>query len=743
MSFRIFTPSEIIIGGTGYTGPIGRMTTGPRGLEGTGSSGYTGPTGYTGYQQNYTGPTGPVNRSLTGPTGPTIGRIGSTGPAYSGTFTGTTGPTGSFARENTGYTGPTNFTGITGPLGPSSGTGPTGPRGNTGISVLPDPLLAASCSISPAIILPNNESNVSGNLTFTTSSYYIVWNGNAPEPAMFGVPQGLWKIVFSVNWAAGTTASYRQLSVIDNNTELVIAQNIMPSNGSAVLNQQLSWIGTGDLNGNTFRFEVLQNDSTNVNISGGFISLYSYTQGTPNGYTGSSAPAVPGRYEFSVKMINHDLTTPPVQLAMIYENDAGSASYYFTVNGSNNMHPTPGNAVASSGPVSNLFLFNWADLTTATDDSNAKVFILGTDDSGSPVELNSLRIYIAKTDVYNNPSQYALWASDGNGLVGGIPQSYLETYTASQMIIDFVEITYNKPVGQYTIFCNTTQVDGMSIPISLTLNYKIIDGNRRANIGPLGMQNTSMSSLLTSYASTATGSIFWSTLVPTGTPARLSAINKLISPPAGTESYYNSYVDSVWDSLNTSSGGTGVNFYGLGEATFQTCLIYTDTSNMYVTSTGGVSPYPNTLTYNIAKSDVYDHTLDIFGNAGVWATPSGFTGSNSVVVLKTKAYIVAAMCRSIIQNQDTLTGGTSGLFNNTVWNDWLAQGANFYTNSTPFIYPKFIHDNSILATTSEGTRAYCYGLSFDDVELWSSTITSNQITNNTQVETVNIDIWEN
>lgn len=742
MSFRIFTPSEIIIGGTGYTGPIGRMTTGPRGSEGTGASGYTGATGYTGYQRNYTGPTGPVNRSLTGPTGPTIGRIGATGPAYSGTFTGYTGPTGSFGRENTGPSGYTNFTGITGPMGPTPGTGPTGPRGSTGTSVLPDPILAASCNVSPATILPNNQTNVLGTLTFNTSSYYIIWNGNAPDDAMYGVPQGLWKVVFSVNWDAGTTSSYRQLSIVDNNSEQTLAQNIMPSNGTNSLKQQLSWIGY--LNGNTLRFEVLQNDSTNVTIDGGFISLYSYTQGTPNGYTGSSAPAIPGQYEFAVKIVNHDLTTPPVQLAMIYENDAGSASFYYTVNGSNNMHPTPGNAVASSGPVSNFFLFDWDDLTTATDDSNAKVFILGTDDSGSPVELNSLRIYIAKTDVYNNPSQYSLWAADNNGLVGGIPQSYLESYSAAQMTIDFVEITYNKPVGQYTIFCNTTQVDGMSIPISLTLNYKIIDGNRRANIGPLGMQNVSMSSLLSSYASSATGSIFWSTLVPTGAPARLSAINKLISPPAGTESYYNPYVDSIWDSLNpTVSGGTGVTFYGLGEATFNSCLIYTDTTNMYVTSTGGVSPYPNTLTYTIAKSDVKDNTLNIFGNAGVWATPAGYTGPSSAVVLKTKAYIVMALCRGVIQYQDTTTGGTSGLFNNTVWNDWLAQGANFYINSPPFIYPKFIHDNSIVATTSEGTRPYAYGASFDDVELWSSTITSNQISNDTQVQTVNIDVWEN
>lgn len=750
MSFRIFYPAGIVpvVLGTGPTGATGVNInrTGYTGVTGISSNtGITGVTGYTGYSANTTGPTGGIGISITGYTGPngiSIGPTGRTGPI--GSVSNSMGVTGSIGRngvDNTGPTGAGNNLGITGPVGAVSGTGPTGSTGISGNSVLPSPLLSASCSLVSTSITPNNESNVAGNLVYNSSSYYIIWGGNSPNSAMFGVPQGLWKIVFSVNWGAGTTNGYRQLSIIDNNSETVYGQNIEEGDTSSTA-QQLTWIG--NLDGNTLRFEVLHNDPSSVNITGGFISLYSYTQGTPNSHTGGSSPAIPGQYEFAVKMINHDIDNPPVQLAIIYNNDASTSSYYYSVNGSNSVHPTPGNAIGATGPIAPLFVFDWNSLPVADDDENARVFLLGTDNSGNPIELNSLRIYIAKTDVFNNQSNYSLWTADGNGLAGGIPQTYLESYTASQMTIDFIEITYNKPVGQYTIFANTTQVDGMNIPTTLTLSYKVVDGNRRANSGPVGI-SANMTTILNTYKPMATGSVFWGTIVPIGNPCRLSAIDKLISPPSGSESYYNSYINSVWTSLNTGSGGTSITFHGIGEATFDTATIYTDDLNMYVTTSGGSSPYPSSLGYSISKSLVLDHTLDLFGNAGVWADPAGETGNNAAVVLKTKAYLVATFCRGVISLQDNFTGGTSGTppYPNSVWNDWLAQGANFYINSPSFVYPRLIHNFSINATTSQGTRPYAYGISFDDVYLWSTTLTSNQITGDTQAGILNIDIYKN
>lgn len=740
--FTGFTGSSSATGSTGYTGYTGYFGytgyTGYTGIAGpTGFRGHAGPTGYTGF--NTTGVTGPTGAPahLSGLTG-AFGRTGSTG-------IGITGATGSFGLTNTGATGISN-TGATGPAGSSVGSTQTGATGTPGTTVLPNPLLLASCTFITTLIEPNTLTALSGNESYNSSPYYILWGGNTPTTATFGIPEGLWKIVFNASWSNGSTG-FRQLNITDDNTDEIIAKNIcMNAEGvGGTTNQQAVWIGT--ILGQTLRFEVQHNDVVNLDMNGS-VTLFSYTQGIATSYTGTCLPCVPGKYEFAVKLINHDTLHPPVQLAMIYANDSATTSYYYSVNGSNAQRPIPGNQVPATGPVSAYFTFNWDSLPVATDNSNARVFILGTDPTNSyaPVELNSLRIYIAKTNVYNNTGTYSLWSSDNAGLIGGIPQSYLDTYTASQMTIDFVEITYNKPVGQYSIFVNTTQVDGLTIPMALTLNYKVINGNRRVNLGPLGLQDD-MQTILNTYASRATGSIFWSTLVPSQiSPARIVAINKLGSVPTGTNSYYNSYVNQVWTNLNTGAGGYAVTFHGIGEATFNTATIYTDSTKMYVTTSGGTSPYPASLSFTIDKTDVIDHTLDIFGCAGVWASTSE-TGNNAVVVLKVKAYMVATFARGIIDQQDSYTSGTSGTppYLNSVWNDWLAQGANFYVNTPSFIYPKLIHDYSILGTTTSGTRRFAYGLSFDDVYDYSTTETSNQLTppTDTQVQIVNVDIYGN
>ena len=720
--------------------------TGPRGLPGTAM---TGSTGTIGSSMVITGPVGPdSSNSLTGSIGPdgvsslNSGIVGPAGPTATSSLL--TGPTGSVLNI-AGTTGPSvnssNIIGPTGPPGLTTGTGPTGSAGQNGPSVLPNPLLTASVAISDQSVPPNTPIPVGGILSFDTSSYYLIWGGNFPSAASIGIPAGLWKVVFNVNWSGGTSG-YRQLNIVDPNSGQNIGQNIAAF-ASSDMSQEVTWIGytdDGATNGMTLNFEAQHNDPSSLEINGGFISLYSYTQGIATGYTAAPGPVTPGQYQFVARFINHDTVHPPVQLAIIYQNDASTTSFYYSPSGS---YPISGNSISASGPVSQLFLFDWSAMPDSTTVANAKEIILGTDSSGSPIELNSLRFYIAKTDVRNNPLLYTLWKSNENGLAGGIPQSYLEGYTGGQMTIDFVEMTYNKPAGQYQLFTNTSQVDGMSIPMTLTLNFKVVDGNRRINFGPLGI-TTDMGVILSAYAQQYTGTIWSSTIVPTGTLTRLSGIQKLISPPSGSNTYYDSYVNAVWTSLNTGAGGTGVNFAGIGEATFTNCTIYTDPVQMYVSTTGGTSGYPSSVQYTIPINQVLGHSIDIFGNAGVWAT-SSVGGNTGAVILKTKAYLVCAMCRGVIQFQDTDTGGTSGNppFANSVWNDWLAQGANFYINTPVFPYPKLIHNYAIVQTTSQGTRPYCYGLSFDDNFSWSSTETSNIVNDDTQVSVVNIDIYTN
>lgn len=735
-----------LIGATGST-----SSTGPKGVSGSGSTGNTGNTGPT---TQAIGPTGASGLpSITGPTGPTGvsasqgGIRGSTGPP---SITGATGPTGP-TSNTTGPKGPAGglsiLTGPTGPPGLALGTGPTGAQGASSASGgLPSPLLAASVSVADQSIPSGQSTPIAGTLTFNTSNYYIIWGGNSPTggAATIGIPAGLWKVVFNVNWTGGSSG-FRTLTILDPNSGQPLGQNIAAFS-SPSQSQQVTWINYTDggaTNGMTMQFEVEHNDPSTLEITSGFISLYSYTQGTATSNTSDPGPNTPAQFQFAVRFTNHDLTNPPVQLAMIYQNDAGSTSFYYSPNTGSPGYPAPSNPVSPSGAISNLFLFNWNALPNSTTVANAKEIIIGTDLGGNAIELNSLRFYIAKTDVFDNPSQYSLWTADGNGLVGGIPESYLESYTAAQMTIDFVETTYNKPAGQYQFFGNTTQVDGMSIPMTIALQYKIQNGNRRANFGPLGI-TTDMAQIINGYAASYTGTIWSNTIVPLGTNTRLAAIQKLINIPTGANSYYDPYVAVVWNALNTGAGGNTVAFNGIGEATFTTCTIYTDPNNMYVSTTGGTAGYPSSISYTIPRNQVTGNSINIFGNAGVWATATT-SGNTGAVELKTKAYIVCALCRGVCQDQDTPTSGTSGNppFPNTIWNDWLAQGKNFYTNTPIFPYPKLIHSYALNATTSQGTRPYAYGLSFDDNFNWSSTVSSNVVSSDTQVEVLNIDIYGN
>jgi hypothetical protein len=725
---------------------------GPTGISG---SGFTGPLGFTGPSTQSIGPTGAIGVSqITGPTGvtgPNAQQAGIRGPTGAIGITGPTGPTGA-SSNTTGHAGPGgNSSSLTGPTGPTGssvgGTGPTGAQGPSApAGGLPNPLLAASVSVTNQSIPSGQSTPIAGTLTFNTSNYYIVWGGNSPTggAASLGVPAGLWKVVFGINWSGGSSG-FRTLTILDSNSGQTLTQNIAPFS-SASQSQQVTWINytaAGATNGMTMQFEVDHNDPSSMQVNGGFISLFSYTQGPPSNTTNDPGPNTPGQYQFTVRMTNHDLVNPPIQIAMIYQNDAGSASFYYLPNTGSPGYPVPSNPVSPSGAISNLFLFNWNNLPNSTTVANAKEFIIGTDLVGNPIELNSLRFYIAKTDVFDNPSQYSLWAADQNGLVGGIPESYLESYTASQMTIDFVESTYNKPAGQYQLFSNTSQVDGMSIPMTIAMQFKIQNGNRRANYGPLGI-TTDMGQIINTYASAYTGTIWSNTIVPLGTTTRLAAIQKLINIPTGANSYYDPYVATVWNALNTGAGGNAVIFAGIGEATFTTCKIFTDPSNMYVSTTGGTAGYPGSISYIIPRNQVTGNSINIFGNAGVWATATT-SGNTGAVELKTKAYIVCALCRGVCQEQDSATSGTSGNppFPNTTWNDWLAQGTNFYTNTPIFPYPKLIHNFALTATTSQGTRPYAYGLSFDDNFDYSSTESSNVVSNDTQVEVLNIDIYGN
>jgi hypothetical protein len=156
---------------------------------------------------------------------------------------------------------------------------------------------------------------------------------------------------------------------------------------------------------------------------------------------------------------------------------------------------------------------------------------------------------------------------------------------------------------------------------------------------------------------------------------------------------------------------------------------------MFVNATGGGGP---PFSFQIPRSDVQNFSLDIFGNSGVWAT-----GSDPVKNVKT--FLVSTFCRGNLDKQDDLTGGSTGGKLNRVWNDWLANGANFYQNLPDnFLYAKFIHDFTIDGSIDNIVRKYAYGFPFDDVYEWSATIASDsQAGGATQAERLIVDIYTN
>lgn len=69
-----------------------------------------------------------------------------------------------------------------------------------------------------------------------------------------------------------------------------------------------------------------------------------------------------------------------------------------------------------------------------------------------------------------------------------------------------------------------------------------------------------------------------------------------------------------------------------------------------------------------------------------------------------------------------IVGGVSA--RNTRWNDYENAGKGFYKNIEPNLYGKLIHDNAE-KNIIDGFRApFAYGIAYDDVYGYSSTISS-------------------
>lgn len=410
--------------------------------------------------------------------------------------------------------------------------------------------------------------------------------------------------------------------------------------------------------------------------------------------------------------------------------------------------PIPGNNLSPLTPASTYFTLDWNSLQQVNGEPNARIIVLGTNSSGatpsnSPIYIDGMRIYIAKSTIPTS------WTTDSKGILGSFTQNDMQTLSANELTIDWVELSYN---NQQQIFANTTQVDGLLIPTVLSLTFKTINGQiRQPKYGPVGIPKD-MKNILSEFAQAATGTIFTSCLVPTGQPARLSSITVLSPEPPTLDDYYNTYIEDAWNKLNTNNGGNAVTYNTPSNSNYSQCTIFTDSTQMHVSTNGAAGIPP--VNYTIQYSDVHGQTSDLFGNKGVWTDPMGFnpTGATGSVILNSKDFIGCAFCRGIVEYQDNFTGGSSGINfinKNSVWNDWKDGGANFYQNNPNFIYAKFLHDVSINATTTAGTRRYCYAMNYDDSFGYDTTATTNNLPGlnppvlATQAECLQIEIYQN
>jgi hypothetical protein len=730
-------------------GPVGSMgTTGGSGSVGTygptsSATGVTGATGATGSYgpAGYQGPTGVTG--MTGTQG--IGASGPEGPLGSASaitgadgVAGAIGPHGGIGADKDGATGATGVNGITGPPGSAGDghAGPDGPRGHGGH--FPNPELYMIASLDGSSIPAGVSTRIAGSVTKTTSSFYVVWDGNSPTPMQIGIPRGLWKVHLNLNWDANATG-YRDVSLVDGNTLLTHGKNRVKAVSGSTTHQTLSSIL--DLSTETpLQFFVEHNSSVPLIVTGEVV-LFSYNVSAPTSHTGPDGPVAPTDTEFAMRIVNHDIAHPPVQLAILYQDIGATQQFYMSPDPGDASYPIQVNGPIVSGTqVPTLFLFDWINLPMVNGDTNTREIILN-----GAQRIVSGRVWIAKTDIRNNAnSLYPLWTADSNGKIGGVPQIYLETYSADIMTIDKVEWSFNVE-NTNVVFINTTQVDHLSIPMTSTITYRDLDGSRRINSGPKGT-TSSMSTILSNYTSVLQNEdpVWKLCLVPTNDISRIIAITKLIGAtgPAGLpnpgggdnlfpNSSYDTYVDEVW----TKWASDTLVIHVVNTNDFTEIEVRTNTGDMVCITSGGTAP---SETFIIPRSEVTGKSIDIYGQAGIWAT-------GTPIEKAAKVYLAAGFARGMMHLQDNLTSGTSNGLLNRVHNDFRDGGTNFYKNSHPLVYAREIHNSSIEANDGDVITRAAYALSFDDLyNVYSSVSASDSVSGNrSQAFRCTIDVYEN
>ena len=509
---------------------------------------------------------------------------------------------------------------------------------------------------------------------------------------------------------------------------------------------QLVYIGNLLNNGNVnnhLKIKVNLNTagSKQINLNG-TVKIYSYSQILPPSkpyFTGPTGPVSINPTDFALRFINYDAQHSPTGIGIFFKNSTGVGYHINCVGGNSieDINPTDAN-------VSQLF-FGWDEMNKIDNNDNIREIVLG----GVDAVYNSGLIFITKTPLTYD-SNFKDWkTSPSNGDLGPPVNYYNEV--ASNLTLDVMEFNYNfigngvgGQTGGYVLNFNTTNVDAFSIPMTLSMVYKEIDGARRVMNGPLGIEKSS-NTIFNEFIQEATGTDFFQCLVPPYTGSRLIAPEHAHNASI-FNSYTNDYVTEFWDTWASSTltfypSNTGAGS-GWVEATLSTTGPITGVGPSSVASINSIGATP--ASFQIQADKMFNKGLDLYSNNGVWISASGVNAGTEKAI---KAELAASLSRGVASNAGDRLGTFSYITGeataNTLWNDYLNKGKEFYKNTDPHIYGKIIHNNVNISSIDSFKLPYAYALAYDDVFNYSSSIGTNQATGATEAERVIIEVYQN
>ena len=279
-----------------------------------------------------------------------------------------------------------------------------------------------------------------------------------------------------------------------------------------------------------------------------------------------------------------------------------------------------------------------------------------------PTTMVSVRLYVC----YGSSLDFA-FNVDALGRTG-VPYPNVENPSDANIDKDFDFVEFN--VDGNMAYCNTTQVDMFSIPITMEM-FSSKNGIDKFE-GEVGITE-SRSQIFGAWNATATGD--FQKLI---TPHRILApVHGPFSINGGSnQHYWDSYIDAVWNQYKAGKGALTIEYQGA----LYSGTVDPNTQVMTFTRPGDATLYP------VSKPTSWE----VWGGSGAFAT-----GNNTQLQMEAK--MCAAFHRHVLETSSDLTTPTS-----------------YYQKPGGDLYSGFWHQHSIAGKA--------YGFCYDDVNDQSTTL---------------------